>query len=110
MPAECHHVYGSGGTVACVGLDQEICPVDTRPLVIREVDIRGVYAYIRKEFAAAIELFAAHRLDCEPWVTTANMDAGQRTFEELAGGHSPILKTVFSQPFLTGYYYLGSRN
>jgi L-iditol 2-dehydrogenase len=92
----------AGGTVACVGLDQEICSVDTRPLVIREVDIRGVYAYTRKEFAAAIDILAAHRLDWEPWVTTANMDAGQRVFEELAGGQSPILKAVFLNRFSTG--------
>ncbi|MGI8960150.1 MAG: zinc-binding dehydrogenase [Bryobacteraceae bacterium] len=85
----------AGGTVACVGLDQEICPVDTRPLVIREVDVRGVYAYTRKEFAAAIEILTAHRLDYHPWVTTATMDAGQRIFEELAGGRSSILKAVF---------------
>jgi L-iditol 2-dehydrogenase len=89
----------AGGTVACVGLDQEICEVDTRPLVIREVDVRGVYAYTRKEFAAAIEMLAAHRLDYNPWVTTASMDSGQRIFEELAGGHSPILKAIFLNNF-----------
>ena len=89
----------AGGTVVCVGLDQEICPVDTRPLVVRELDVRGVYAYTRKEFAAALEMMAAHRLNCEPWVTTASMDAGQRIFEELAGGQSPILKAVFLNHF-----------
>lgn len=87
------------GTVASVGLDQEICAVDTRPLVIRDVDVRGVYAYTRKEFAAAIEMVAAHRLDYDPWVTTASMDAGQRIFEELAGGQSPILKADFLNNF-----------
>jgi threonine dehydrogenase-like Zn-dependent dehydrogenase len=89
----------AGGTVACVGLDQEICAVDTRPLVIREVDVRGVYAYTRKEFAAAIEMLAAHRLHYDPWVTTASMDSGQRIFEELAGGQSPILKAIFLNNF-----------
>jgi threonine dehydrogenase-like Zn-dependent dehydrogenase len=89
----------AGGTVASVGLDQEICPVDTRPFVIRELDVRGVYAYTRKEFAAALEILAAHRLHCEPWVTTASINAGQRIFEDLAGGQSSILKAVFLNNF-----------
>jgi len=89
----------SGGTVACIGLDQEICSVDTRPFVVRELDIRGAYAYTRKEFATALEMLAAHRFPYQAFVTTANIVAGQRIFEELAGGHSPILKAVFLNQF-----------
>jgi hypothetical protein len=44
-------------------------------------------------------MLAAHRLDYEPWVTTGSMDSGQRIFEELAGGQSPILKAVFLNNF-----------
>jgi hypothetical protein len=58
-----------------------------------------VLAYIRKEFATAIEMLPAHRLDYDPWVTTASMDAGQRIFEEVAGGQSPIPKAVFLNHF-----------
>lgn len=89
----------SGGTVACIGLDQETCSVDTRPFVVRELNVRGAYAYTRKEFATALEMLAAHRFPYQAFVTIANIDAGQRIFEELAGGQSPILKAVFLNQF-----------
>ena len=85
----------SGGTVACIGLDEETCRADTRPLVVREIDIRGAYAYTRKDFAAALHILGDHRLPWEPLVTTAALDAGQKIFESLAGGQSEILKAVF---------------
>jgi L-iditol 2-dehydrogenase len=89
----------SGGTVVCIGLDQEICPIDTRPFVVRELDVRGAYAYTRKEFAAALEILAARRFPSEMFVTTADINDGQRIFEELAGGQSPLLKAVFLHRF-----------
>ena len=85
----------SGGTVACIGLDEETCRADTRPLVVREIDIRGAYAYTRKDFGAALQMLADRRLDWEPLVTTAGLDAGQKIFESLAGGRSEIMKAVF---------------
>jgi L-iditol 2-dehydrogenase len=85
----------SGGTVACIGLDEEVCKVDTRPAVVREMDIRGAYAYTRKDFGVAIAMLASHDFHWEPLVTTAGMDAGQRIFEELAEGRSAIIKAVF---------------
>ena len=89
----------AGGTLACIGLDQEVCSVDTRPFVVRELNVNGAYAYTRKEFATALEMLAAHTFPCEEFVTTANIDAGQQIFEELAGGQSTILKAVFFNQF-----------
>jgi L-iditol 2-dehydrogenase len=88
-----------GGTVVCIGLDQEICSVDTRPFVVRELDLRGVYAYTRKEFSMALEILASHTFPYQVFITTANIGAGQQIFEELAGGHSPIVKAVFLNRF-----------
>jgi L-iditol 2-dehydrogenase len=89
----------AAGTVVCIGLDQEICSVDTRPFVVRELDLRGVYAYTRKEFAKALEILASHKFPYQAFITTANIDAGQQIFEELAGGRSPIVKAVFLNQF-----------
>ncbi|HEY7304612.1 MAG TPA: zinc-binding dehydrogenase [Bryobacteraceae bacterium] len=89
----------SGGTVACIGLDQEICSTDTRPFVIRELNLRGAYAYTRKEFAAALEILASGRFPYEMFITTAKIDMGQRIFEELTSGQSPILKAIFVNQF-----------
>jgi threonine dehydrogenase-like Zn-dependent dehydrogenase len=82
-----------GRTVACIGLDEETCFADTRPLAIREIDIRAAYAYTRKDFADALQMLADRRLDWEPLVTTAGLDAGQKILEYLAG--SEIMKAVF---------------
>jgi L-iditol 2-dehydrogenase len=88
-----------GGTVVCIGLDQEVCPVDTRSFVVRELDVRGAYAYTRKEFASALEMLATHRFPLQAFVTTSYIDVGQRIFEELVEGRSPILKAVFLNQF-----------
>lgn len=85
----------SGGTVACIGLDEEVCAVDTRPLVVREIDVRGAYAYTRRDFSAALQMLADHRLEWQSLVTTATLDEGQSIFEGLGGNRSPILKAVF---------------
>jgi L-iditol 2-dehydrogenase len=89
----------SGGTVVCIGLDQETCSVDTRPFVVRELDLLGVYAYTRKEFATALEILATHKFPYQAFVTTVTIDQGQRVFEELAGSRSPIAKAVFLNQF-----------
>jgi L-iditol 2-dehydrogenase len=91
----------SGGTVVCIGLDQEICSLDTRPFVVRELNLRGAYAYTRKEFAAALKILASGRFPYEMFITTAKVDMGQRIFEELASGQSPILKAIFLNQFDT---------
>jgi len=87
------------GTVVCIGLDQEICSVDTRPFVVRELDVRGAYAYTRREFAKALEILATRKFPYKAFVTTSNIHAGQRMFEELVEGQSTIVKAVFLNQF-----------
>ena len=85
----------SGGTVICIGLEEEVCSVDTRPVVTREVDVRGAYAYSRSDFAEALSMLNRKLL---PWgrvVTQASLAQGQAIFDDLASGHSSILKAVF---------------
>src|SRR5213594_2287526 len=45
-----------GSTVVCIGLEEEVCGVDTRPIVTREVDLKGAYAYTRADFADALSM------------------------------------------------------
>jgi threonine dehydrogenase-like Zn-dependent dehydrogenase len=85
----------SGGTVICIGLEEEVCSVDTRPVVTREVDIRGAYAYSRSDFAEALSMLDRKLLPWSRLVTKTSLAQGQAIFDDLATGHSSILKAVF---------------
>jgi L-iditol 2-dehydrogenase len=85
----------SGGTVVCIGLEEEVCAVDTRAVVTRELDVRGAYAYTRANFAEAISMLERRLLPWQPIVTKANLSEGQAIFDDLATGDSAILKAVF---------------
>ena len=85
----------AGGTAVCIGLEEEVCAVDTRPLVTREVDLKGSYAYTRADFAEAIELLQRKLLPWETFVTKAQLAQGQSIFDDLATGSSAIMKAVF---------------
>ncbi|PYT22571.1 MAG: hypothetical protein DMG58_29860 [Acidobacteria bacterium] len=85
----------SGGTVICIGLEDEVCAVDTRPVVTREVDVKGAYAYTRPNFAEAISMLERRLLPWQPLVTKAGLLQGQAIFKDLASGNSTILKAVF---------------
>jgi L-iditol 2-dehydrogenase len=85
----------SGGTVICIGLEEEICSVDTRPVVTRELDVKGSYAYSRSDFAEALSMLDRKLLPWNRVVTKARLAQGQAIFDDLASGHSSILKAVF---------------
>lgn len=85
----------SGGTVICIGLEEEICSVDTRSLVTRELDVKGAYAYSRSDFAEALSMLDRKLLPWSRVVTKASLAQGQAVFDDLASGHSSILKAVF---------------
>ncbi len=85
----------SGGTVICIGLEEEICSVDTRPVVTREVDVRGAYAYSRSDFAQALSMLDRKLLPWSRLVTKTSLAQGQAIFDDLATGNSSILKAVF---------------
>ena len=85
----------AGGVVICIGLEDEVCAVDTRAVVTREVDVKGAYAYTRSDFAEALSMLERKLLPWQPLVAKAGLIQGQAIFEDLASGNSPILKAVF---------------
>lgn len=85
----------TGGMVLCIGLEEEVCAVDTRTVVTREVDLRGAYAYTRADFAEALSILDRKLLPCEALVTRTVLAEGQSIFEDLASGQSSIMKAVF---------------
>jgi L-iditol 2-dehydrogenase len=92
----CISCTATGGTVLCIGLEEEVCAADTRPLVTREVDLRGAYAYSRSDFAEALSMLERQALPWSRMVTNVGLAQGQAIFDELAGGCSSILKAVFA--------------
>jgi len=81
--------------VICIGLEEEICSVDTRPLVTREVDVRGAYAYSRSDFAEALSMLDRNLLPWSRLVTRTSLTQGQAIFEDLASGNSASLRAGF---------------
>lgn len=85
----------SGGTVVCIGLEEENCQTDTRPVVTRELDIKGSYAYTRADFAHAIAMLEAKSVPWQSFLYEAALEQGEAVFEDLASGNSKIMKAVF---------------
>ena len=85
----------SGGVVACIGLEEEVCEIDSRILVVREIDLQGSYAYTRADFAEALTMLQRKLLPWQSFVSQVPLSQGQRVFEDLGGGESAIIKAVF---------------
>jgi len=63
--------------------------------VTREVDVRGAYAYSRSDFTEALSMLDRKLLPWSRLVTKTGLAQGQAIFDDLATGHSSILKAVF---------------
>ena len=84
-----------GGTAVWIGLEEDLCEIDSRPVVTREVQIRGTYAYTKADFARAISLLETKALPHTTFTHIADFTDGQAIFDDLASGHSSITKAVF---------------
>jgi L-iditol 2-dehydrogenase len=84
-----------GGTVVWIGLEEDLCEIDSRAVVTQEVQIRGTYAYTKGDFARAISLLETKALPHESFTRVADFADGQAIFSDLANGHSSITKAVF---------------
>jgi L-iditol 2-dehydrogenase len=89
-------VTASGGTVGCVGLEEEVCEIESRVLVVREIDLKGSYAYTRADFAAAITMLERKLLPWRSFIDEASLSEGQQVFDDLGNGRSAIIKAVFA--------------
>jgi len=56
--------------------------------------VTGAYAYSRREFQQAVEWIAGGRVAFDGWVSEANLQDGQRVFEELAQANPERIKVV----------------
>jgi 2-desacetyl-2-hydroxyethyl bacteriochlorophyllide A dehydrogenase len=84
----------SGGLMVLAGLGEAETSFDCIELIRREVRVTGAYAYTRREFQQAIEWIAGGRVAFDGWVSEANLQDGQRVFEDLAQPYAERIKVV----------------
>jgi L-iditol 2-dehydrogenase len=85
----------TGGTAVWIGLEEDLCEIDSRAVVTREIQIRGTYAYTKADFARAISLLETKALPHKTFTHIADFADGQAIFTDLASGRSAITKAVF---------------
>ena len=84
-----------GGKMVWIGLSEDLCEVDGRAIVTRELQIKGSYAYGLQDFARSITMIAGKTLPLQSFVHEYALECGQAVFEELASGQSSLVKAVF---------------
>jgi L-iditol 2-dehydrogenase len=86
----------SGGTVVVVGLVDSTCEIDFQRIILRELRIRGSYAYTKPEFQQALSWIAQGVIPAEKFVSEASLWDGQKVFEELTTGSSKLTKVILT--------------
>ncbi len=84
-----------GGTAVWIGLSGDTAEVDARAIVTREIEIKGSYAYGFDDFGRALAILSEKTFPVDAVVSRAALDDGQAVFEDLAGGHTSLMKVVF---------------
>lgn len=84
-----------GGIAVWIGLSGDLCEMDARTIVTREIEIRGSYAYGLADFRRAMSIMEQKIFPATPFVSERKVEDGQAIFEELTSGHSSLMKTVF---------------
>lgn len=84
-----------GGKMVWIGLSEDLCEIDGRAIVTRELEIKGSYAYGLQDFARSIAMIAQRILPLDSFIYETTLEQGQAVFEELASGQSPLVKAVF---------------
>jgi len=83
------------GTVLLVGIALAPLELDAPPIVLKDVTIRGVLAYRRREFAAAIDLLAAGSVPAARLITaTLPLERAEEAFATLSAPGNTHLKIL----------------
>jgi 2-desacetyl-2-hydroxyethyl bacteriochlorophyllide A dehydrogenase len=85
------------GRVMLVGVSLEPLDLAAPPLLFKEVELRGVLAYSRANFAAAIDLLAQQRIPAEQLITaTAPLEEAEAMFQALGAPDNAQLKVLLA--------------
>jgi threonine dehydrogenase-like Zn-dependent dehydrogenase len=86
-----------GSISVWIGLEDDQTELSCLPIVNREIDIRGSYAYSRQDFAKAITLLEQKLLPTDDFVTQVDLTQGREIFEQLIAPNCSMIKAVFMQ-------------
>ena len=86
----------AGGTIVLVGLEDERSALNIRMIQAGELDLRGSYAYTRREFQTALSLLEQRVFPISQFVSEAPLESGPRIFEELTTGETCQIKVVLT--------------
>ncbi|CAH1797050.1 unnamed protein product [Owenia fusiformis] len=85
----------SGGTVTLVGLSNNEMTLPIVNAATREVDILGVLAYTRKDYASAVSLMATGRVNVKPLIThTFKLEDTLKAYELVKNQEDGVVKTI----------------
>ena len=85
------------GRVMLVGLSLEPLELPAAPIVLGELELRGILSYSRTDFAAAIDLLARGCIPVERIVTsTAPLEGAQGAFATLTAAGNTELKILLT--------------
>ncbi len=85
----------SGGTVALLGLGEELTPFNAVDIVNREVTIRGSYAYTYDDFVRAVQMLASGLVDGD-WARAYPLEAGAEVFRRLTTDPGDLIKAILT--------------
>ena len=85
-------VTARGGVLAFVGLSDPATELDVVDIINRELEIHGVYGYGRADYARALEIVAAKKVDVTSWVREFPLEDGQRIMEQLTTAPGDLVK------------------
>ena len=87
----------SCGIVALLGVLEEPVQISQLVILIKEAQLRGSFAYRRREFEEAVELLADGRLPADRLITgTAPLEAAQAMFERLEDPATEDIKILLA--------------
>jgi (R,R)-butanediol dehydrogenase/meso-butanediol dehydrogenase/diacetyl reductase len=85
------------GRVMLIGVSLEPLDLAAPPLLFKEIELRGVLAYSRANFAAAIDLLAQRRIPAEQLITaTAPLEEAEAMFQALGAPDNAQLKVLLA--------------
>jgi (R,R)-butanediol dehydrogenase/meso-butanediol dehydrogenase/diacetyl reductase len=85
------------GKVMLVGLSLAPLDLAAAPMLFKEVELRGVLAYSRDDFAGAVELLASHRIPADALITaTAPLEDAEAMFQALSAPGNTHLKVLLA--------------
>ena len=88
-------LVGAAGTVVLVGIALEPLNLEAPPIVMKELELRGVIAYSRADFTAAIDMLARGALAVDRIVTaTVGLDEAESSFQALTAPGNRHLKVL----------------